>query len=226
MQFYQSTTTTTTPTQTPFGHFMTMLPSTSGAPAPSTGISDTVKFDSQPASPAFLSGYTKCVALYLSYLITHPEWVSTPGRALIRAMETRLETPAACQVFSDICSHMEYILNRISWMRFRETEYMLALGLLERFLESTKVPEDPTKRYILTTSSVPMTILVSLMTANKLSDDRSCRNVGYCQMFSIPLADLNTSEINFLNCLHMNLSFTEAQLVELVKICESSLKMF
>ena len=186
-----------------------VLPDTS-----STDIPSAIKFDAEPANHHFVEGYSKCVALYITYLETHPEWRRTPGRALLHAMERKPVTPEESKVFNRTYSIMIYLTNNLSWVRFRETDYMMALCFLERFYENTK------DEFTISQTNVPMTILVSLLTTNKLTSEVPVHNRTFYQALSIYHVDLLNSEMYFLSSLHMNLSFTEEHLWELEKICE------
>ena len=215
MTFVKSSTSSTQPFETPFEHLPTLLPTLA---SPSEPSSDAVQFDLHPASPKFLKAYSSCLALYITYLRLHPEWKKMPGRALLHAMESKPTTTKEQQTFSEFSNIADYVVQKISTMRFRETEYMMALGLLERFVENTK------DEFEISPASAAMTILVSLITANKMSTDIPFANATYCYVLSISRTDVFTSEIYFQKSLHMNLSITQEQLSDLVKICECGMK--
>ena len=182
----------------------------------SGAASEDITYDSEPASTAFLSGYLQCVGLYISYMVFHKEWKKSPERGLLRGMEWRPRTEEEYGVYKTICEMVSPIVEKLWLMNYTETEYMMGLGLLERFFEKV---ED----YELSSSTLTMTILVALITANKLSSDKAVWNAKYCQVFQVDKKMLYNSEIYFQDC-GMSLMFSEEELLDLVKICEHGVK--
>ena len=205
---------------TPFERLATILLHPASDSESCSVLRSDVHFDSHPARSDFLTAYSHCLARYISYLTVHPEWKTAPGRTLLHAMEWKPKTAAECSAFSTVLDIVRYVVTKISAMRFRETEYMIALGLLERFVVNAKDEFD------LSSSTAAMTILISLITANKLSSDIPFSNAAYCQHLSIRLLDVFNSEVYFHKSLHMDLSISDEQLRDLLKICNCGVKNF
>ena len=216
-----TSTTSATTSGIPFEHVTTRFVDNPSADDNSEDLEGVeVQFDSEPANAEFLVNYSICVGLYVSYVSMHPEWKETSGRALSRAMEMARNTAEEYSAFSEAYQIMALIVNRLCGMRFRQTEYMMALGLLERFIEKTK------DKFEMTLSASSTAILMSLITANKLSADVSIPNIRYCEALSLNATGVLKSEMDFLGSLGMDLSFSADELQELVEICKCGAKKY
>ena len=96
-------------------------------------------------------------------------------------------------------------------LHIRESELLYGLILLERFLN--KSPSE----FDLQLNNLPMTFVVCIMLAHKMSTDRPIKNSLWSGVFKIPLSYLNQSEIFVLKAIDYNLNITWQSIFDLVQ---------